>query len=396
MEDLLLEIKQNSTEIFETIKSYYRNIHSNPDLSFKEFNTSSFISNVLKNNGVQVFEGIGETGIIGIIEGNKPGKTIGIRAELDALPINEKTNLEFSSKNEGVMHACGHDIHMASLLGTALTINKFKDKLSGRVLLIFQPGEEQIPGGAKDIIASSIFQSNQPDLMLAFHVLPELETGKAGFCEGRYMASGDEIYIKVIGKGGHGALPKTFINPLIISSHLLLQLQNFIENESPKDIPSVLTFGKIQGNGATNVVPNEVFLEGTFRTMDEKWRAVAHQRINEISDKVCKEHDGSCEVEIRKGYPSIFNDPKLTNISKILAEEYLQPQNVIALDRRMTTDDFAYFTQIIPSVFFRMGVGFNDHSKYQLHTPTFKANEDVLKHSSGLMSWLIINIASKH
>jgi amidohydrolase len=394
MKDLLTTIKQNSFEIFEIVKSYHRTIHSNPELSFKENHTAKFIYEQLKSNNIAVYDGIGGTGIIGIVDSNKPGKTIGIRAELDALPINETTNLEFISKNSGAMHACGHDIHMASLLGTAILLNKLKDQLTGKVLLIFEPGEEQIPGGATEIIKSPIFQANFPNVMLTFHVLPELIAGKAGFCEGRYMASGDEIYITVMGKGGHAALPKTYNSPLIIASNLLIKLQEFINTNTPTEIPTVLAFGKIQGNGATNIIPNEVFLEGTFRTMDEEWRKNAHLQINEFSKKVCQDLGGDCEVEIRKGYPSVFNDPELTSQLKEYAAEYLGYQNIITLEKRMTTDDFAYFSQIVPSVFFRMGVGFDENTKYQLHNPSFIANEDVLRYSPGLVTWIIFKLAS--
>lgn len=394
MEILQDTIKTYSLEILEQIKSYRRAIHSNPELSFKEIQTAKLISSILRENHIKVHEGIGVTGLIGVIEGKHPGKTIGIRAELDALPIIENTNLEFSSTKNGIMHACGHDIHMASLIGTALILNKVKDKLNGKVLLIFEPGEEQIPGGAISIIKSDIFKSNQPDTMLTFHVLPELTTGMVGFCEGRYMASGDEVYITVKGKGGHAALPETYINPLIISSHLLINLQDFIIKETPADIPSVLSFGKIQGNGATNIIPNEVYLEGTFRTMDEAWRTKVHEFIDMIAKRTCQEFGGSCEIEIRKGYPSVFNDPKLTALSRKFAEDYLGVEQVISLEKRMTTDDFAYFSQIIPSVFFRMGVGFNDIKSSQLHSPSFIVNEDVLKHSYGLMTWIILKTLS--
>ncbi|NVO09409.1 MAG: amidohydrolase [Bacteroidales bacterium] len=395
MEKLLDLIRNHSENLFEQIRTFRHYLHANPELSFQEKQTSLFIAKTLRGNNIPVFETIGGTGIIGIIEGQPNGKTIGIRAELDALPIIENTSLDFSSKNSGAMHACGHDIHMASLLGTAIIINKLKNNLKGRILLVFESGEEQIPGGAKQIIDSNIFQQNIPDIMLTFHVLPELALGKAGFREGQYMASGDEVYITVKGKGGHAALPKTTVNPIVIASKLILNLKEFIDNETPQQIPSILSFGKIQANGATNIIPNEVFIEGTFRTMDEDWRRKVHHFIEEISKKTCIELGGNCEIEIRKGYPSIYNNPEITRKSKRLAEHYLDPSNVIDLDKRMTTDDFAYFSQVIPSVFFRMGVGFENNRNYQLHSSTFIANEEVLKYSSGLMAWISFNLSNK-
>ncbi len=392
MENLLPLIKKHSEDLFVQIKDFRRYFHANPEISFQEKQTSAFIAKILRDNSIPAYDGIGGTGVIGIIEGQREGKTIGIRAELDALPIAESTSLDFSSTKNGLMHACGHDIHMASLLGTALIVNKLKDKLNGKVLLVFEPGEELIPGGALQIINSNIFQQNKPDVMLAFHVLPELVSGKAGFHEGQYMASADEVYITVKGKGGHAALPKTTINPIIISSKLLLNLKDFIDNETPPQIPSILSFGKLQANGATNVIPNEVFIEGTFRTMDEDWRHKAHSRIEEISNKTCQDYGGNCEIEIRNGYPSVYNNPNLTRCTKNIAEQYLGSSNVIDLEQRMTADDFAYFSQKVPSVFFRMGTGFEDSRSYQLHSSLFVANEETLKHSMGLLAWVSFNL----
>jgi amidohydrolase len=392
MENLLEIVKNKSKDVIEITKSFWYHLHSNPELSFHERNTASFISKVLIDHNIDVYEGLNGHGLIGIINGGLPGKTIGIRAELDALPIIEETNLDIASLNKGNMHACGHDIHMASLLGTAIIINQLKANICGKFLFIFESGEEQLPGGAKHIIDSNIFQSNLPDVMIAFHVLPELIAGKAGFFEGQYMASGDEVYITVKGKGGHAALPLTTINPILISSKLLLNLKEFIDNESPSNIPSILSFGKFIANGATNIIPNDVQIEGTFRTMDEDWRSKAHIQIEKISKETCKTLGGDCIVEIRKGYPSIYNNPEICRKMKELTQQYLGNSNVIDLERRMTTDDFAYFSQIMPSVFFRLGAGFDNGKKHQLHSSTFVANEEILNHSSGLLSWISLNL----
>jgi len=395
MENILDSVKEFSSSFVGLTKGFWHHLHANPELSFNEKETSLFIANILNKNNIRIYEGVNGKGLIGIIEGSIPGRTIGIRAELDALPIHENTNLDFSSLNDGVMHACGHDIHMASLLGAALILNQFKDRLSGKVLLIFESGEEQIPGGAKQIIDSSIFQSNLPEAMLAFHVLPELAAGKAGFREGQYMASGDEIHITVKGKGGHAALPHTTINPILIASKLLLNLKDFIDTQSPSNIPSILAFGKVIANGATNVIPNEVKLEGTFRTMDEDWRVKAHSLIEKTAKDTCRVLGGDCSIDIRKGYPSIYNNSELTKRTRALTEQYIGASNVVDLDLRMTTDDFAYFSQTIPSVFFRLGVGFENGSKQQLHSSTFIPNEEVLKYSAGLMAWISLNMTIK-
>lgn len=394
MNNLLATIKDKAKRINKITKGYWHHLHSNPELSFKESETASFIAKVLKENNITVLEGLNGHGLIGVIEGRSSGKTIGIRAELDALPISENSNLEFSSLNQGIMHACGHDIHMASLLGSAIIINELCDYLKGKILFIFESGEEMLPGGANRIIESDSFKKNKPDIMLAFHILPELEAGKAGFREGQYMASGDEVHITVKGKGGHAALPHTTINPILIASQLLLNLKEFNDSQCPANTPSIISFGKFIANGATNVIPDDVKIEGTFRTMDEDWRKKVHEHIERISKDTCAKLGGDCIVDIRKGYPSIYNNPETCRAAKELAKQYLGESNVVELDKRMTTDDFAYFSQTIPSVFFRLGVGFENGTKHQLHSSSFVANEDILDHSSGLLAWLSMSLTN--
>ncbi len=394
MNNLLDIIRSNAERINKLTREYWHYLHSNPELSFNESKTAAFIAKVLKENNISVHINLNGHGLIGIINGKSSGKTIGIRAELDALPISENSNIKFASINQGVMHACGHDIHMASLLGTAILLNELREYLKGKILFIFESGEEMLPGGATQIIESEIFKNNKPDIMLAFHILPELAAGKAGFREGQYMASGDEIHITVKGKGGHAALPHTTINPIIIASELILNLKKFNDTQSPDDIPSILSFGKFIANGATNVIPDDAKIEGTFRTMDESWREKVHLHIEEISKATCLKYGGDCIVDVRKGYPSIFNNPDICRKIKELAKDYLGETNVVNLDRRMTTDDFAYFSQTIPSVFFRLGVGFDNGHKHQLHSSTFEANGDILNYSSGLLTWVLINLTN--
>lgn len=384
-------IKRLSKEFLsETIK-IRRDLHTYPELSFKEIETSKRIVKELEAIGIPFIEGVGGTGVIGIIEGGMPGITIGFRAELDALPINEETGLDFSSANPNVMHACGHDIHMANLIGTAKILWQLRDKLYGKVLLIFQPGEELLPGGALSIIDSSAFKSSRPDVMLGLHILPELEAGKVGFKPGAYMASGDEVYITVKGKGGHAALPHTVIDPVLIASHVIVGLQQVVSRRTPIDIPTVLSFGKIFSNGANNIIPDEVQIEGTFRTMNEDWREKAHKEIVKISSEIAKGMGGESIVEIRQGYPSLSNDPKYTTKAIELANEFYGDESVVELPIRMTTDDFAHYAKQIPSVYFRVGSGFVDKKDMNLHSSKLIVNEDVLKHSFGFSSWLIIS-----
>ncbi|HOZ15125.1 MAG TPA: M20 family metallopeptidase [Tenuifilaceae bacterium] len=373
------------------VVQYRRDIHMNPELSFKEEQTSKYIQSILANEGIKIIPINKQHSFIVVIEGNGEGKTIGIRAELDALPIQERANVDFSSKNDGVMHACGHDIHMASAIGVALIMNKIKERWSGRVVLVFESGEEQLPGGAMAVLDSAEFKSVMPDIMFGLHVLPEMEVGMVGFCAGRYMASGDEVYLTVKGKGGHAALPHTLIDPVVIASNIILNLQTIVSRSAPALVPTVLSFGKVEANGATNVIPNEVRIEGTFRTMDEGWRDKAHSLIETKANGIAQSMGGSCNVEIRKGYPSVYNNPALTGNAKKLANDLLGFDKVVDLEPRMTTDDFAYFSQQIPSVFFRIGVGTLNQEPSQLHSSSFIANEDSLQTAIPLMTWLVLN-----
>lgn len=386
-EKILSLVQKYNSRIIE----YRRDIHRNPELSFKEELTSQYIQSILSNEGIRIIRLAKQHSFIAVIDGDGDGKTIGVRAELDALPIQERADVDFASQNDGVMHACGHDIHMASAIGTALIMNKIKEHWSGRVVFVFESGEEQLPGGALSVLESAEFKSVMPDLMLGLHVLPEMEAGKVGFCSGRYMASGDEVYLTVKGKGGHAALPHTLVDPVVIASNIILNLQTIVSRSAPALVPTVLSFGKVTANGATNVIPNEVKIEGTFRTMDEAWRGKAHSLIEANAAGIAQSMGGRCDVEIRKGYPSVFNNPTLTENAKKLASELLGFDKVVELEPRMTTDDFAYFSQQIPSVFFRVGVGFPKSEHTQLHSSGFIANEDSLQTSIPLMAWLILN-----
>ena len=396
MSNLKENINQLSNKYFQQIVDLRHYLHLNPELSFKEFETSKRIAEELKRIGIPTFTGIGGTGVIGFIEGATPGKTIGIRAELDALPILENTGLPFTSKNPGAMHACGHDVHMASLVGTANLLWQLRNEIKGNVLLIFQPGEELLPGVAKEIIGSEVFLKNKPDFMLGLHIQPDLPFGYAGFRTGPYMASGDEIYLTVKGKGGHAALQNTYINPITIASEIIVALQQEVAPPKELDIPSVLAFGKFIGNGATNVIPNEVNIEGTFRTMNEKWRADAHRLIETIATRIAKNKNAVCEVEIRNGYPSITNNHELTVRASKLAEEFVCKENVAELPLRMTTDDFAYYSALIPSTYFRIGTMQEKTEPASLHSDKLIVDDSILKISVGLTTWITINLLTNN
>ena len=386
-------IKQKAKEYRESVIELRRHLHQNPELSFQEYNTSTYIQEYLTSLNIEYKNGFVKTGIVALIKGNNPTKKIiALRADMDALPILEENTINYKSTNEGVMHACGHDVHTASLLGVAKILNELKSELEGTVKLIFQPGEEKLPGGASLMIKEGVLENPKPEAIIGQHVFPDLPAGKVGFRPGMYMASCDEIYITIKGKGGHAALPHTFIDPIFISSSIITNLQQIVSRRAKPSTPTVLSFGKINSKGgATNIIPDEVYLEGTFRTMDEAWRKEAHKLIKQIATDIAKTMGGDCIVDIKKGYPFLKNDETLTTNSFNLAKEYLGNENVVELDIRMTGEDFAFYAQQIPGCFYRLGTG----KSSGLHTSTFNIDETAIETSIGLMSWLAISNLNK-
>ena len=389
---ILKKIKELSNEYASEVISFRRHLHANPELSYQEFNTAQFIASQLKSFGITPQEGVAGTGVVALVEGKNPTKrVVALRADIDALPIIELNSVDYKSKNIGVMHACGHDVHTSSLLGTAKILQTIKDQFEGSVKLIFQPGEEKNPGGASIMIKEGVLQNPAPSSIIGQHVFPLLPVGKIGFREGKYMASSDEIYLKVIGKGGHGAAPELTIDPVVIASHIIIALQQIISrNASPKQ-PTVLTFGKITANGATNIIPDEVNIAGTFRALDEGWRKEGLERIQKMAESIAEGMGGRCEVDIHHGYPYLENSPELTQRIKKAAEEYVGKENVVDIDLTLGSEDFAYYSQIIPASFYRLGT--RNEAKgitSYVHTPTFDIDEDALKIGPGLMAWMAI------
>ena len=387
------KIKSLSEKYLREVISIRRHLHTIPETGFEEFKTSEFIISKLEKYGISYKSGIAITGIVGTIQGKDPeSKTIALRSDIDALPITEANDVSYKSERTGFMHACGHDVHIACLLGAAKILNELKNEFEGTIKLFFQPSEEKFPGGALAMIDNGVMENPKVENVFGQHVLPQLEVGKIGLKPGKYMASTDEIYITVKGKGGHAATPELYINPLNIASSIILELQKEFNNNKPLDNPSVLAFGRITGEGRTNIIPDEVKLEGTIRTFDEQWRAKAHAMIENISSAIAQSMNGNCEVNIAKGYPTLVNDEKLTSITKQLAIEYLGSENVVDLEMRMTAEDFSYFAQKVPSVFYRIGV--RNESKNitsNLHTSTFNVDESCMAIGTGLMAWIAVN-----
>jgi amidohydrolase len=390
---LLEKIKSLSLQYSGEVVEARRYLHANPELSYKEFNTVRYVSEQLKAFGLSPKEGIATTGLTVDIPGKNPAKkSIALRADMDALPIHEANEVPYKSKVPGVMHACGHDVHTSSLLGTARILNAIKDQFEGTVRLIFQPGEEKTPGGASYMIRDGALKDPQPSGIIGQHVFPLLSVGKIGFREGMYMASCDEIYLKIIGKGGHGAAPDLAIDPILIASHIIIALQQVISrNASPKQ-PTVLTFGKIIGDGATNIIPDEVNVAGTFRAMNEAWRESALTKIKKMAESIAEGMGGKCEVDISRGYPYLENNPELTRRIRKAAEAYVGSENIVDLDITLAAEDFSYYSQVIPASFYRLGT--RNEAKgitSYVHTPTFDIDEDALKLGPGLMAWLAVH-----
>lgn len=393
MTELKKTILSKSGEFGNEVVSLRRYFHQHPELSYKEHGTAAYIAEWLKNNEIEFHSGIAGTGIVAAIHGRSAGKVIAARAEMDALPVNEANDVPYKSLNPGVMHACGHDAHMAMLMGVALLLKSMRDQFSGTVLLVFQPGEEKSPGGAKLMIDSGVFASQKPDFFIAHHVLPELATGKVGYKPGRYMASCDELYITVRGKGGHAALTSLVTDQVYIASNLVVRLKNSMaERQSARKIPTVLGIGKIIGEGATNVIPDKVEIAGTFRTFDEKWRCEALDLVRTVAGVTAREFNVSINVNIVPGYPVLVNNEELTRTAARLSSELLGAENIETYDIRMSSDDFSFYSAVAPSLYYRVGIKKPGTEMRKLHTSEFDIDEEGMRTGIANMAWLMINL----
>lgn len=391
------KIKQAAAAYSENIRAVRRHLHRHPELSFKEHHTSLFLQEQLSKKNIAFKSGYaGGTGIVATIQGKNPGKnSILLRGDMDALPIQEANKVPYASSHQGLMHACGHDVHSACALGAAFILNDLKDEWEGTVKIMFQPGEEVLPGGASLMIKEGVLDGVQK--ALALHVFPSLPAGKLGFRKGMYMASTDELYLTVNGKGGHAAMPAEYINPLIIASEILLTINTaFMEpgalnHTAGRDIPTVVAFGKIEGKGATNVIPSAVQVAGTLRTLNENWRAEVHQRLHELVETVSQKYGITSSLRIEKGYPFLVNDETFTGTCSQAASQLIGQANVVELPLRMTAEDFAFISQKVPSCFFRLGTsGPGNAHQSGVHTPTFDINEQALETGMAAMAWLAI------
>jgi amidohydrolase len=386
-------IKQLAASNKEQVVAIRRHIHMHPELSFQEFNTAQFIGQTLKELGIEVQEGIANTGLVATIRGKNSDKcTVALRADIDALPIQEQNQVSYKSQAPGIMHACGHDVHTSSLIGTAQILYALRDEFEGTIRLIFQPAEEQAPGGAIGMIQEGVLRNPVPASILGQHVYPLLPAGKIGFTKGTIMASTDEIHLTVKGKGGHAASPHLAIDPILIASHLIVALQQLISRSKDPIMPGVLSICQINGGEATNIIPEEVYLAGTLRAVSEEWREQAHQKITTMCQGMAQAMGGDCIVDISKGYPHTYNDPTLTDRVSEVAKQYVGSENVVEAPLNMGGEDFAYYAQQIPGCYYLLGIknearGINSY----VHTPTFDIDEVALELGAGLMAWLALN-----
>ncbi|MCB0477393.1 MAG: amidohydrolase [Crocinitomicaceae bacterium] len=378
--------------IFDQIVAWRRHLHANPELSFEEKNTSAFICDLLDKWGVSYSREYGGYSIVASLKGREGEKCIALRADMDALPIQEENTCEYKSKVSGCMHACGHDVHTANLLGVLAILKDHTDLFGGTIKFIFQHAEEKLPGGASIMIEKGVLQNPKVEEIYGLHVFPDLEVGKVGFRSGMYMASCDELYFRIIGKGGHGAMPHKTIDPIQISAQIIQALQTVNSRSFDPTIPSVISIGRIEGLGATNVIPDEVKMQGTFRTLNEEWRAKGHELITEIAKGIAKANGAQCEVEIIKGYPYLENDQELTESAMAAARNTLGEERVIDLPIRMTGEDFAYYSQKIPACFFRLGVRNEEKGIiHGVHNSKFDVDEACFKTGVQTMLGIVLD-----
>lgn len=390
-------IKEEIATLHADMVKWRRHLHRAPELSFNEHRTAAFVADVLKREGVEVRDGVARlapdakgTGLIAVVRGEaaKSDRCFALRADTDALPINEVGKPEYCSTNPGVMHACGHDAHTAMVLGAGIGLHRLRKHWSGNVMLVFQPGEEKEPGGASLMVKEGVLDNPKPSGIIGQHVTPELPVGKLGFRSGPFMAAADELYITVTGRGGHAAQRDKLVDPILIVARLLPMLYEEAQAAVPQGEPMVISFGKVIANGATNIVPGTVTIDGTLRTFNETLRAGLHALLPRVSAEIASSMGGEVEFRLVKGSPVVNNDPALTSRLRAVAVEFVGAENVVDMDIRMGAEDFAYYTQVMPGCFYRLGTGNSNKpgTTSGLHTPAFDIDEDALAIGAGMMA----------
>jgi amidohydrolase len=389
--DLSRRIREQAEAVFPVIQDIRRDIHAHPELSYKEFRTSAIIHDYLKGLGIEPEPPFLETGVVALLKGRADGPQIALRADIDALPLSEENVCAYSSQHPGTMHACGHDMHTAMLLGAASILAGMRDELSGSVLFIFQPAEEKAPGGARPLIEAGLFKRFSPSAVIGQHCFPNVPSGKVALCRGSFMAAADELYFTVSGQGGHASAPHKASDPVLAAAHIITAAQHLVSRVAPPHEPAVVSISSIQGGHAPNVIPSKVVMSGTMRTMNEDLRRLLHQKLHETVRHVGEGLGVEAEVEIRQGYPVLYNDPDITRHAAIACSEYLGRENVIDSEPLMTAEDFAYYLQEKPGTFWQIGTGLAEQDRSNmLHSPTFDPDENALSTGAGLLAYSAI------
>ncbi len=385
---MLNRIRQLADEVYPEVVRLRRAIHQKPELAFEEHATAALVAEELASLPVEFRTGVAQTGVVATLKGGQPGPTVALRADMDALPIHEETGLEFASGNAGAMHACGHDAHTASLLGTAMILSRLKDDWPGTVRFIFQPSEEKPPGGARAMIKEGVLEG--VDAIYGQHVAPELQTGVIGVRSGAYMASADEVYVTIHGEGGHAAAPHELKGDAVLAAaHVLTALQSVISRHRPPGVPSVLSFGRVIADGATNVLPDLARLEGTFRAMDEDWREKGRNLIRRTAEHAAQALGATAEVDFTIGYPALFNHEEPSQCVRSAAKDFVGEERTLDLDQWYAAEDFAFFVEECPGAFYRLGTGNKSEGiTHGLHTPRFTIDEEALRSGAGFMAYL--------
>ena len=400
---MLDRIRSLADDAFADTVRLRRALHRRPELAFEEHETAALIASTLREIGIEPREGVAQTGVVAHIEGGRPGPTVALRADIDALPIQEANAVDYRSEHDGRMHACGHDAHTASLLSAARILHTVRDDLAGTVRLLFQPSEEKIPGGAKVMIEAGALDTvdghDAPGAIFGQHVFPQVPVGVLGVRSGPFMASADEVYITLHGRGGHAAAPDQLVDPVLIQAHVITALQAVISRNRPPGVPSLLSFGRVEADGATNVIPDQVRLVGTFRSMDEDWRFRAHDLVRRTAEKTAEAFGGTADVEVLVGYPALVNDDAAAALVREVAVDYVGPERVVDLPMWYASEDFAWYTQRLPGAFYVLGVG-NEAAgiTHGLHTPHFQIDEEALRLGPGFMAalaWRQLDAASR-
>lgn len=385
-------IKKGISELGNEIINCRHHLHQNPELSFKEFKTSEYIKSKLRENNIEYDESLSETSVIAKIQVRNNNEWIAVRADIDALSIVEEFESDFKSQNEGVMHACGHDAHTAILLGLAFFLKKNIHLLKENILLIFQAGEEKNPGGAKILIDNGLLSKYKINKIIAQHVDPDIESGAFSFGEGNLMASCDELYIDFSGIGGHAAIPEKHSETVLAASKFICEAKLLEKHLNEKD-PIIIAFGKIIANGAVNIIPSNVRIEGTIRTYDSSIRTLLKNTLKENARIIAEENKCKCDFVISEGYPNLHNDSKLYKEIMEFVKYFLPEEKILESKKRMSSEDFAWYSQEIPAALYRFGIKGNGYGNYPLHNSKFNIDEKALLYACELMAFLTVSLA---